>query len=151
MRSNLSNLRMDSSYGFRPGRSPHQALDALSVGIATRQGNWGLDADSRGFFDNLSHEWTVTCLEHRVADPRLLRLSRQWLKAGVSADGEWSEARAGTPQGAVASPLLATGSRHDVFDCWVDAWRKTVAHGEVIVVRYADDRAPRRRREEARM
>lgn len=123
------------SYGFRPGRSPHQALDALSVGIPTRKVTGGLAADIRGFFDNLSHEWTVKLLEHRGADPRLLRLTRKWLKAGVSADGEWSEARTGTRQGAGGSPLLATGSRHDVFDCWVAAWRKPVATGEVIAVR----------------
>ena len=127
------------SYGFRPGRSPHQALDALSVGITTRKVGWVLDADIRGFFDNLSHEWTVKSLEHRVADPRLLRLSRKWLKAGVSENGQWSESRTGTPQGAVASPLLANVYLHYVFDCWVDAWRKTVATGDVIVVRYADD------------
>ena len=90
-------------------------------------------------FDNLSHEWTVKSLEHRVADPRLLRLSRKWLKAGVSENGQWSESRTGTPQGAVASPLLANVYLHYVFDCWVDAWRKTVATGDVIVVRYADD------------
>jgi group II intron reverse transcriptase/maturase len=127
------------SYGFRPGRDPHQALDALSVGITTRRVNWVLDADIRGFFDNLTHEWAVRFLEHRVADPRLLRLIRKWLKAGVSEDGEWSETTAGTPQGAVVSPLLANGYLHDVFDCWVEAWRKTVATGDVIVVRYADD------------
>jgi len=128
------------SYGFRPGRSPHQALDALSVGITTRKGGWVLDADIRGFFDNLSHEWTVRFLEHRVADPRLLRLIRKWLKAGVSEDGEGSATRTGTPQGAVVSPLLANVYLHYVFDCGVDAWRKTVATGDVIVVRYADDR-----------
>ncbi len=128
------------SYGFRPGRSPHQALDALSVGITTRKVNWVLDADIRGFFDSLSHEWAVRFLEHRVADPRLLRLIRKWLKAGVSEDGEWAASRTGTPQGAVASPLLANVYLHYVFDCWVDAWRKTVATGDVIVVRYADDR-----------
>jgi len=127
------------SYGFRPGRSPHQALDALSVGITTRKVNWVLDADIRGFFDNLSHEWAVRFLEHRVADPRLLRLIRKWLKAGVSEDGQWSESLAGTPQGAVASPLLANVYLHYVFDLWVDAWRQTVATGDVIVVRYADD------------
>jgi group II intron reverse transcriptase/maturase len=127
------------SYGFRPGRDPHQALDALSVGIATKRVNWVLDADIRGFFDNLSHEWTVKFLEHRVADPRVLRLIQKWLKAGVSEDGEWAKTTVGTPQGAVVSPLLANVYLHYVFDLWVEAWRQTVATGDVIVVRYADD------------
>ena len=95
------------SYGFRPGRSPHQALDALTVGIQRKRVNWVLDADIRGFFDNLSHEWTMKFIEHRVADHRILHLIQKWLKAGVSEDGQWSETKMGTPQGAVASPLLA--------------------------------------------
>jgi len=127
------------SYGFRPGRDPHQALDALSVGIATKRVNWVLDADIRGFFDHLSHEWAVKFLAHRVADPRLLRLIQKWLTAGVSEEGEWSATTAGTPQGAVVSPLLANVYLHYVFDLWVEAWRQTVATGDVIVVRYADD------------
>jgi group II intron reverse transcriptase/maturase len=127
------------SYGFRPGRNPHQALDALSVGIATQRVNWVLDADIRGFFDNLSHEWTVKFLGHRVADPRVHRLIQKWLTAGVSEEGEWSETTGGTPQGAVVSPLLANVYLHYVFDLWVEAWRQTVATGDVIVVRYADD------------
>jgi len=89
------------SYGFRPGRSPHQALDALTVGIQRKRVNWVLDADIRGFFDNLSHAWTMKFIEHRVADRRVLRLIRKWLKAGVSEDGRWSETKLGTPQGAV--------------------------------------------------
>jgi RNA-directed DNA polymerase len=93
------------SYGFRPGRSPHQALDALTVGIQRKRVNWVLDADIRGFFDNMSHEWTMKFLEHRVADRRMLRLIQKWLKAGVSEDGQWSETSLGTPQGAVATPL----------------------------------------------
>jgi len=93
------------SYGFRPGRSPHQALDALSVGLERKKVNWVLDADIRGFFDNMSHEWTVKFLEHRVADRRILRLIQKWLKAGVSEDGQWSETKQGTPQGAVTTPL----------------------------------------------
>jgi retron-type reverse transcriptase len=105
------------SYGFRPGRSPHQALDALSVGITTRRVNWVLDADIRGFFDNLSHDWAGTFLEHRVADPRLLRLIRKWLTAGVSEDGNWAETTVGTPQGAVASPLLANLFLHSAVMC----------------------------------
>ena len=127
------------SYGFRPGRSPHQALDALSVGIQWKRVNWVLDADIRGFFDNMNHEWTMKFVEHRVADRRILRLIQKWLKAGVSEDGQWSETKVGTPQGAVVSPLLANVYLHYVFDLWVEAWRKKVAKGDVIVVRYADD------------
>jgi RNA-directed DNA polymerase len=127
------------SYGFRPGRSPHQALDALNVGIQRKRVNWILDADIRGFFDNMSHEWTMKFMEHRVADPRILRLIRKWLKAGVSEDGKWSETKAGTPQGAVISPLLGNVYLHYVFDLWVEVWRRKVASGELVVVRYADD------------
>ena len=127
------------SYGFRPGRSPHQALDALTVGIQRKRVNWVLDADIRGFFDNMSHEWTMKFIEHRVADRRILRLIQKWLKAGVSEDGQWSETKLGTPQGAVVSPLLANVYLHYVFDLWVEVWRKKVAKGDVIVVRYADD------------
>jgi retron-type reverse transcriptase len=89
------------SYGFRPGRSPHRALDALYVGITKRKVNWIIDADIRGFFDNISHEWLMTFLEHRIADRRMLRLLKKWLRAGVSEDGEWSPTKVGTPQGAV--------------------------------------------------
>jgi RNA-directed DNA polymerase len=127
------------SYGFRPGRIPHQALDALTVGIQRKRVNWVLDADIRGFFDNLSHEWMLKFVEHRVADHRILRLIQKWLRAGVSEDGQWSKTTVGTPQGAVASPLLANVYLHYVFDLWVEAWRKKVARGDVIVVRYADD------------
>jgi group II intron reverse transcriptase/maturase len=101
--------------------------------------NWVLDADIRGFFDNMSHEWTMKFIEHRVADRRILRLIQKWLKAGVSEDGQWSETNLGTPQGAVVSPLLANVYLHYVFDLWADLWRKKVASGDVIVVRYADD------------
>jgi RNA-directed DNA polymerase len=127
------------SYGFRPGRSPHQALDALNVGICRKRVSWILDADIRGFFDNLSHEWTEKFVQHRVADPRIHRLIHKWLKAGISEEGEWSETKIGTPQGAVISPLLANIYLHYVFDQWVEVWRKRWAKGEVIVVRYADD------------
>jgi group II intron reverse transcriptase/maturase len=127
------------SYGFRPGRSPHQALDALTVGIQRKKVNWILDADIRGFFDNMSHEWTKKFIEHRVADRRILRLIQKWLKAGVSEDGQWSETNVGTPQGAVASPLIANVYLHHVFDLWADVWRRGVAKGDVIIVRYADD------------
>src|SRR3954454_1515989 len=93
----------------------------------------------RGFFDNMNHEWTLKFIEHRVADRRILRLIQKWLKAGVSEDGQWSETKQGTPQGAVASPLLANVYLHYVFDLWAEAWRKKVATGDVIIVRYADD------------
>ena len=127
------------SYGFRPGRSPHQALDALTVGIQRKKVNWILDADVLGFFDNLSHEWALKFIEHRVADRRILRLIRKWLKAGVSEDGQWSESNKGTPQGSVASPLIANVYMHYLFDLWADVWRRKVAKGDVIIVRYADD------------
>ena len=127
------------SYGFRPGRGPHQALDALTAGVQTKRVNWVLDCDVRSFFDTLSHEWLVKFIKHRVADPRVLRLIQKWLKAGVSEDGQWSETTVGTPQGSVVSPLLANVYLHYVFDLWVEAWRKKVAQGDVIVVRYADD------------
>jgi len=101
--------------------------------------NWVLDADIRGFFDNLSHEWTTKFIEHRVAGRRILRLIQKWLKAGVSEDGQWSETKLGTPQGAVVSPLIANVYLHYLFDLWADVWRRKVAKGDVIVVRYADD------------
>ncbi len=127
------------SYGFRPGRSQHNALDALAVGLRRKKVNWIVDLDVRGFFDNVSHEWLVKFVEHRIADRRMIRLIQKWLKAGVSEEGEWRETKVGTPQGAVASPLLANIYLHYVFDLWVEAWRRKVARGEVIVVRYADD------------
>jgi RNA-directed DNA polymerase len=127
------------SYGFRPGRSPHAALDALWVGLMRKQVNWILDADVRDFFDNLSHEWLGQFIEHRVADRRILRLIRKWLRAGVSEDGEWSKTEVGVPQGSVASPLLANIYLHYVFDLWARHWRKHHATGDMIVVRYADD------------
>jgi group II intron reverse transcriptase/maturase len=127
------------SYGFRPGRSPHQALDALNAGIERKPVHWILDGDIRGFFDNMDHAWTVQFLKHRIADNRILRLIQKWLQAGVSEDGKWSESKVGTPQGAVISPLLANVYLHYVFDLWVEVWREKVARGEVIVIRYADD------------
>jgi len=127
------------SYGFRPGRGQHDALDALWVGLRRRRVNWVLDVDVRGFFDNVSHEWLVKFIEHRVADRRILRLIQKWLKAGVSEEGEWAETKVGTPQGAVVSPLLANIYLHYVFDVWVEQWRRKSAKGDVIVVRYADD------------
>jgi group II intron reverse transcriptase/maturase len=127
------------SYGFRPGRSAHDALDALFVGILGKKVNWVLDADIRGFFDTINHEWLLKFVGHRIADPRVVRLIQKWLKAGVSAGGRWSETTVGTPQGAVASPLLANVYLHYVFDLWVQQWRQRNAKGDVIVVRYADD------------
>jgi group II intron reverse transcriptase/maturase len=127
------------SYGFRPGRSQHDALDALWVGIMRKKVNWILDADVRSFFDNLSHEWLVKFIEHRIADRRILRLIQKWLRAGVSEEGKWSKTEVGTPQGAVASPLLANIYLHYAFDLWIKHWRKHQATGDVIVVRYADD------------
>ena len=127
------------SYGFRPGRQAHHALDAVTVGITRKKVNWVLDADIRGFFDCMDHEWLVKFLEHRVGDRRVLRLLQKWLKAGVSEQGKWTETKVGTPQGAVISPLLANIYLHYVFDLWVEAWRRKCAKGDVIVVRYADD------------
>jgi RNA-directed DNA polymerase len=127
------------SYGFRPGRSPHQALDALAVGIERKKVNFVLDADIRGFYDAIDHEWLLKFLEHRVADRRVLRLIRKWLMAGVIEDGEWSETLEGAAQGASVSPLLSNVYLHYVFDLWADQWRRRHAHGDVVIVRFADD------------
>ena len=127
------------SYGFRPERSPHNALDAIWVGITQRKVNWVLDADIKSFYDTINHTWLMEFLERRIADPRMLRLIRKWLRAGVSEDGEWSRTEVGTPQGSVISPLLSNIYLHYVLDQWVAEWRKNKAIGEVIIVRYADD------------
>ena len=127
------------SYGFRPERSPHNALDAIWVGITQRKVNWVLDADIKSFFDTINHTWLMEFLERRIADPRMLRLIRKWLRAGVSEDSEWSRTEGGTPQGSVISPLLSNIYLHYVLDQWVTEWRKNKAIGEVIIVRYADD------------
>ena len=127
------------SYGFRPGRGQHDALDALSVAISGTQVNWILDADIRSFFDSVSQEWLVRFLEHRIGDERVIRLVRKWLKAGVLEDGDCSVSETGTPQGAVISPLLANVYLHYVFDLWAQQWRRREATGNVIFVRYADD------------
>jgi group II intron reverse transcriptase/maturase len=127
------------SYGFRPGRSQHQALDALSYALLKKKVNYILDADIRGFFDNLDKSWLVKFVEHRVADPRILRLIQKWLNAGVMEEGEWSDTKTGSPQGSVISPLLANVYLHYAFDLWVNVWREKWAHGEVVVIRYADD------------
>jgi len=127
------------SYGFRPRRSQHDALDALAVGICNTPVNWILDADIRSFFDTVSQEWLIRFLEHRIGDERIIRLVRKWLKAGVLEDGEWSVSEEGTPQGAVASPLLANVYLHYVFDLWAERWRRREAKGNTIILRYADD------------
>src|ERR671918_1657991 len=127
------------SYGFRPGRSAHNALDALWVGLMERRINWVLDCDIRGFFDAINHEWLMKFIGHRVGDRRVLRLIRKWLRAGVSEEGQWSKTVVGTPQGSVISPFLANVYLHYVLDLWVTHWRKHHAQGDVIVVRYADD------------
>jgi len=127
------------SYGFRPGRSQHDALDALWVGLTGRKVNWVLDADIRGFFDTLDHKWLLKFLEHRIADRRVLRLIHKWLRAGVSEDGIRSKTEVGTPQGAVASPLLANIYLHYALDLWANHWRQSAARGDVVIVRYADD------------
>jgi group II intron reverse transcriptase/maturase len=127
------------SYGFRPGRSPHQALDALYAALLTGKVNWVLDVDIRSFFDTLSHEWLVKFLEHRIADRRVVRLIQKWLNAGVLEDGKRIRVEEGTPQGGSASPLLANLYLHYAFDLWVQAWRRKQAQGDVIVVRFADD------------
>jgi RNA-directed DNA polymerase len=127
------------SYGFRPGRSPHQALDALTVGITTKKVSWVLDADIRGFLDTLDHGWLVKFVEHRVADRRVVRLIQKWLNAGVLEEGKRVRSEVGTVQGGSISPLLANIYLHYVFDLWAQRWRKTQARGDVIVVRFADD------------
>jgi len=127
------------SYGFRPRRSPHQALDALAVGITTKKVNWVLDADIQSFFDTVEHGWLLRFLEHRVADRRVLRLIQKWLNAGVLEDGQRIVSEVGTVQGGSISPLLANVYLHYVFDLWVHQWRRQHAHGDVVVVRFADD------------
>ena len=127
------------SYGFRPERSQHDALDAVWVAIMHRKVNWVFDCDIRGFFDGIEHQWAEKFVGHRIGDKRILRLIHKWLTAGVSEDGEWSGTVVGTPQGATASPLLANVYLHYVLDQRVDAWRKRWARGEVYIVRYADD------------
>ena len=127
------------SYGLRPGRGPEDALDALTTGLVRKKVNWVLDADIRGFFDAVNHWWMIRFLEHRIADRRILRLLRKWLAAGVLEDGKTTRRDAGTPQGATISPLLANVYLHYVFDLWANQWRSRHAHGDVIIVRYADD------------
>lgn len=127
------------SYGFRPGRKPHDALDALAAGIYKKKVNWIIDADIRDFFSKLDQAWLMKFLEHRIADRRVLRLIRKWLAAGVIEDGNWSETPEGTPQGGSASPLLANVYLHYVLDRWARQWRRRQARGDMIIVRWADD------------
>ena len=127
------------SYGFRPGRGQHDALDALSVAIQTKKVNYILDADIRGYFDTIDHAMLLQLVQERVGDPRVLRLIERWLQAGVVDEGRWKVTEAGTPQGATISPLLANVYLHHVLDRWAHAWRQTECRGEMILVRYADD------------
>jgi len=127
------------SYGFRPKRSQHDALDALIVGITSTKVNYILDTDIRSFFDEVSQPWLERFLRHRIGDPRIIRLIRKWLKAGVLEDGTVTVSDKGTGQGSVASPLLANVYLHYVFDLWAERWRRRNATGDMIIVRYADD------------
>jgi RNA-directed DNA polymerase len=127
------------SYGFRPGRSPHQALDALAAGIVQKKVNWVLDADFRDYFSSLDHRRLERFVEHRIADRRVLRLIQKWLAAGVVEKGSWTAFEEGVPQGASVSPLLANVYLHYVFDLWAHQWRTRHAHGDVVIVRFADD------------
>ncbi len=140
------------SYGFRPGRGPHNALDALTVGLKRRKINWVVDCDIRAFFDNVSRDWLIRFLEHRIGDKRVIRLIIKWLSAGVMEAGEWRDDLRGTPQGSVVSPVLANVYLHYVLDLWFQKkWRSREVEGDTVIVRYADDCAPRRRREEVLM
>jgi group II intron reverse transcriptase/maturase len=130
---------MGFSYGFRPGRGPHDALDAVHTAVMSQRVNWVLDADIRSFFDSVDHEWMLRMLAHRIADPRILRLVRGWMRAGVLEKKEWKQTTRGTPQGAGISPLLANIFLHYALDLWVHQWRRRHARGRVIVIRYADD------------
>ena len=130
------------SYGFRPGRNQHDALDALAVGILRKKVSWVLDCDIRGFFDAIDHEWMQRFVKHRIGDRKLQRLIQKWLTAGVIQDGIKMQTTAGSPQGATISPLLANVYLHYVFDLWAHAWRRRQARGDVIIVRFADDSAP---------
>lgn len=127
------------SYGFRPGRSPHNALDALSVAITSKKVNWILDADIEGYFDAIDHAWLVEFLKHRIGDPRILRLIKKWLNAGVIEEGKWSKGVKGSPQGSVISPLLSNVFLHYVFDLWIEWWRRHHCRRDVVVVRFVDD------------
>ena len=130
---------MGFSCGFRPGRGPHDALDALAVGITRRKINWVVDCDIRAFFDSVSRSSLVRFLEHRIGDKRIIRLIIKQLKAGVMEDGEWRDDLPGTPQGSVISSTLANVYLHYVLDLWFQKWRSHEVTGDAINVRYADD------------
>ena len=136
------------SSGFRPGRSPHQALDALAFGIQRKRVNWVLDTDFREYFSSLDHQWLERFLEHRIADKRILRLIQKWLAAGVIEDGAWTAYEEGVPQGASVSPLLGNLYLHYVFDLWAHQWRTRHARGDMVIVRFADDGVPRTLKED---
>jgi RNA-directed DNA polymerase len=127
------------SYGFRPGRHQHMALDAVMMALEFKRVNWVLDADIRGFFDTINHDWLIRFMEHRIGDPRVIRQIKKWLKAGVMEDGVIRATTTGTPQGGSISPLLANIYLHYAFDLWADEWRREKASGEVHVIRFADD------------
>jgi len=127
------------SHGFRPGRSPHEAMEALERALMTQKVNWVLDVDVRSFFDSVDHGWLLRMLAHRIADRRILRLIQRWLKAGILEGGEWVEVDAGTPQGSGISPLLANVFLHYCLDAWIHQWRQRHARGQIVVVRFADD------------
>jgi RNA-directed DNA polymerase len=127
------------SYGFRPERGQHDALDALVVGITTKKVNFILDADIRSYFDTVNQDWLIRFLKHRINDPRMIRLIQKWLKAGILEDGIVTVSETGTGQGSVISPLLANVYLHYVFDLWAERWRRREAKGDMILVRYADD------------
>jgi group II intron reverse transcriptase/maturase len=129
----------DFSYGFRPGRSQHQALDQLFLGIHGKKVNWVLDLDIRSFFDTLSQSWLIKFVEHRIGDRRVVRLIQKWLRAGVLEEEKLTVSEEGTPQGGSASPLLANIYLHYVFDLWAEAWRRKIARGDILMVRFADD------------
>src|SRR6266702_409826 len=138
MRSTRKNSS-DFSYGFRPGRGTHDALDALVVGISSTKVSWILDADIRSFFDTVNQEWLMRFVEHRIGDPRIVRLIQKWLKAGILENGVLSASDRGTGQGSVISPLLANIYLHYALDLWAERWRRHEATGDMIIVRYADD------------
>jgi RNA-directed DNA polymerase len=127
------------SYGFRPGRGAHDALDALCVGIHSKKVSFILDADIRSFFDEISQQWLIRFLEHRIGDRRIIRLIQKWLKAGILEDGVVAVSDRGTGQGSVISPLLANIYLHYALDLWAARWRRRAATGDMIIVRYADD------------
>lgn len=127
------------SYGYRQNRNPHQALDALAVGIRWKKISWILDADVSSFFDNINHKWMMKFISHRIADPRVQRLIKKWLNAGIIEEKKWRPSEAGTAQGSSLSPLLSNIYLHYALDMWVQMWRKKYAQGEVIIVRWADD------------